>query len=89
MGVVVAAHHLGLDNRVAIKFLVPEMLSNEDAVARFAREARAAAKITNEHVTRVLDVGTLNTVPYGGHGVFGGVDLDLLPVAPNRAYLVD
>jgi hypothetical protein len=76
MGVVVAAHHLGLDNRVAIKLLVPDMLSNEDAVARFAREARAAAKITNEHVTRVLDVGTLdNGAPYMVMEFLEGMDL--------------
>jgi serine/threonine-protein kinase len=76
MGIVVAAHHLGLDSRVAIKFLAPEMLTNEDAVARFAREARAAAKITNEHVTRVLDVGTLDTgAPYMVMEFLEGVDL--------------
>jgi serine/threonine-protein kinase len=34
-------------------------------VARFAREARAAVKITGEHVARVSDVGTLeNGAPY-------------------------
>jgi len=38
MGVVVAAHHLQLDTRVAIKFLHPEMLADPDAVTRFARE---------------------------------------------------
>ena len=40
MGVVVAAHHLQLDEKVAIKFLLPDMVSNADAVGRFAREAR-------------------------------------------------
>jgi serine/threonine protein kinase len=29
MGVVVAAHHIGLDEKVAIKFLLPEMLRNK------------------------------------------------------------
>jgi hypothetical protein len=65
MGVVVAAHHLQLDDRVAIKFLLPDTLGNKDAVARFAREARAAVKIKSEHVARVTDVGTLeNGAPY-------------------------
>jgi serine/threonine-protein kinase len=65
MGVVVAARHIQLDTRVAIKFLLPEMLTNREAVGRFAREARAAVKITSEHVARVLDVGTLQTgAPY-------------------------
>jgi serine/threonine protein kinase len=42
MGVVVAAHHLQLDQRVALKFLLPEILSNPEAVARFVQEAQAA-----------------------------------------------
>src|SRR5215212_6182970 len=65
MGVVVAAHHVQLDERVAIKFLLPEALNNAEAVARFAREARAAVKIKSEHVAHVIDVGTLeNGSPY-------------------------
>jgi serine/threonine protein kinase len=65
MGVVVAAHHLQLDELVAIKFLRDETLSDPEAVARFAREARSAIKIKSEHVTRVIDVGALpNGAPY-------------------------
>jgi tRNA A-37 threonylcarbamoyl transferase component Bud32 len=65
MGAVVAAHHVQLETRVAIKFLLPTMLSNLEAVSRFAREARAAVRITSEHVARVIDVGTLETgAPY-------------------------
>ncbi len=61
MGVVVAAMHIQLEERVAIKFLLPEALQNPDTVARFAREARAAVRIKNEHVARVSDVGTLES----------------------------
>jgi predicted Ser/Thr protein kinase len=61
MGVVVAATHIQLDERVALKFLLPEALGNPEAVARFAREARAAVKIKSEHVARVSDVGTLES----------------------------
>ncbi len=65
MGVVVAAHHMQLDEKVALKFLLPEALDNREAVARFAREARAAVKIKSEHVARIIDVGTLpNGAPY-------------------------
>src|SRR5258705_4057024 len=59
MGFVVAARHLELDEKVALKFLRPECLANRDLVARFAREARASVKIKNEHVARVFDVGML------------------------------
>jgi eukaryotic-like serine/threonine-protein kinase len=65
MGVVVAARHIQRDEKVALKFLLLEALHNSEAVARFAREARAAGKIKNEHVARVTDVGTLpNGAPY-------------------------
>jgi serine/threonine protein kinase len=65
MGVVVAATDTQLDRRVAIKFLLPEALTSPDIVARFAREARAAAKIHGEHVVRIIDVGELETgAPY-------------------------
>jgi serine/threonine protein kinase len=65
MGVVVAAHHLQLDERVALKFLRAEALADAETVARFAREARAAVKIKSEHVARVIDVGNLeNGAPY-------------------------
>src|SRR5579871_4974215 len=75
MGVVVAAHHVQLDDRVAIKFLLPAALENEETVARFAREARAAVKIKSEHVARVIDVGTLETgAPYMVMEYLEGVD---------------
>ncbi|MEB2312376.1 MAG: serine/threonine-protein kinase [Sorangiineae bacterium] len=76
MGVVVAAHHLQLDEKVALKFLLPEMLSNAEAVARFEREARAAVKIKSEHVARVSDVGKLeNGAPYMVMEYLDGGDL--------------
>jgi serine/threonine-protein kinase len=65
MGLVVAAHHLHLDERVAIKFILPDALEDPTTVARFAREARAAIKIKSEHAVRVYDVGTLDSgLPY-------------------------
>src|ERR1700734_208549 len=76
MGVVVAAHHLDLDERVAIKFLLPSALANAEAVARFYREARAAVKIKSEHVARVIDVGHLeNGAPYMVMEYLDGEDL--------------
>jgi eukaryotic-like serine/threonine-protein kinase len=57
MGIIVAARHALLDQRVAIKFLRPDVLHDAETVARFAREARAAVRIRSEHVAHVLDVG--------------------------------
>jgi serine/threonine protein kinase len=65
MGIVVAATHLGLEQHVAIKFLLPEAARNKVAVERFLREARVAAMVRSEYVCRVHDVGTLDDgVPY-------------------------
>jgi serine/threonine-protein kinase len=76
MGIVVAARHLQLETRVALKFLHPSTVQNEEAVARFAREARASVKITGEHVARVLDVGTLASgAPYMVMEFLEGTDL--------------
>src|SRR5450432_1644119 len=64
MGVVVAATHLQLDQRVALKFLVSNGIDDQ-AGARFLREARAVVRLRSENVVRVLDTGTLdNGLPY-------------------------
>ncbi|MBE7481736.1 MAG: protein kinase [Polyangiaceae bacterium] len=60
MGVVVAAEDVELDRAVAVKFLSPEGAANPNIVARFKREARAAVKITSEHVAKVIEVGQLD-----------------------------
>jgi eukaryotic-like serine/threonine-protein kinase len=76
MGVVVAATHVNLEERVAIKFLLPEALHSQDTVARFLREARAAVRIKSEHVARVTDVGTLESgAPYMIMEYLDGSDL--------------
>jgi hypothetical protein len=59
MGVVVAARHVELDELVALKFLLPSLQAQPELCARFAREAKTGIRIKNEHVARVLDVGTL------------------------------
>jgi serine/threonine-protein kinase len=76
MGVVVQAFHEKLEQRVAIKFLLPNMLQNSDLVSRFAREARAAARIKGDHVARVIDVSTLDSgAPYMVMEFLEGQDL--------------
>jgi serine/threonine-protein kinase len=58
MGIVLVAMHTALDQRVALKLLRSDAAHDAHLVARFAREARAAARIQSEHVARVLDVTT-------------------------------
>jgi serine/threonine protein kinase len=59
MGLVYAAHHELLHQRVAIKLLLTDARADDGTVTRFLNEARAAARIPSEHVVRVLDVGLL------------------------------
>lgn len=75
MGIVVAATHLQLRQKVAIKFLLKG--ARDDIVARFLREARAAARLKSEHVARVLDVGELpNGSPFMVMEYLEGSDLE-------------
>jgi serine/threonine-protein kinase len=60
MGVVVAATHMVLDQRIALKFMTPGQLPSAEQLERFMREARAAVRLRSQHAARVLDVGTLD-----------------------------
>lgn len=76
MGVVCEGRHATLDQRVAIKFLLPDVTRHPEAVERFVREAKAAAKIDSDHVVRVLDVGSQGDVPYLVMEFLEGIDLE-------------
>ncbi|HVH44505.1 MAG TPA: protein kinase, partial [Labilithrix sp.] len=65
VGIVFEAKNVELDETVALKCLRPEMLIDPGVVARFAREAKAAAAIKSEYVATVHDVGmTDDGVPF-------------------------
>jgi eukaryotic-like serine/threonine-protein kinase len=90
MAVVVAATHLQLDQLVAIKFLLPHVLISADIVARFTREARAAVRIRNEHVARVIDVGNLESgAPFMVMEYLEGQDLASLLRSRRRLSVSD
>ncbi|MBK9261952.1 MAG: protein kinase [Polyangiaceae bacterium] len=82
MGMVVAAMHIDLHERRAIKFMLPTALGDNDGVERFLREARACAKLKSKHVAAVYDVGRLETgAPYIVMEYLEGTDLkDVLQV---------
>ncbi|MFT3775253.1 MAG: serine/threonine-protein kinase [Minicystis sp.] len=79
MGVVVAVTHLDLLEPRAIKLMLPEALESAESVERFLREARAASRLTSEHVARVHDVGRLESgAPYMVMEYLAGSDLRAL-----------
>jgi eukaryotic-like serine/threonine-protein kinase len=59
MGMVLAARHEHLNERVALKLLLPRYAELTETRKRFQREAQAAYKLRSEHVCRVLDAGDL------------------------------
>jgi len=77
VGLVVAATHLSIAQRVAIKMIRDDIPMQRELLDRFHREARAAAMIRSEHVARVLDVGRLPTGrPYIVMEYLEGEDLE-------------
>jgi serine/threonine protein kinase len=77
MGVVVEATHVDLGELVALKFL---QLKDEDVDgdfrSRFALEARVCAKLRNEHIARVHDVGVWEEkTPFMVMDYLEGIDL--------------
>lgn len=59
MASVYAARQAGVEREVAVKILHRELVSNTVLVARFQREARAAAHLRHPHVVEVIALGTM------------------------------
>jgi serine/threonine-protein kinase len=57
MGKVYKATHIHMDNTVAVKILHPHLASDQTALERFRREARAAAYIRHPNAVAVSDFG--------------------------------
>jgi serine/threonine protein kinase/beta-lactam-binding protein with PASTA domain len=57
MAVVYSAFDTRLDRQVAVKVMHPALAADEDFVARFRREAKAAARLSSPHVVSVTDQG--------------------------------
>ena len=57
MGSVWQCEHLSLMSKVAVKVIKPDVAKNKNSVARFLREAKAAALLRSPHVVQILDHG--------------------------------
>ncbi len=57
-GSVYEGMNLELEKRVAVKLIEPQYVRNEEIVARFRVEARAASRVESEHIVQVFDVGS-------------------------------
>jgi serine/threonine protein kinase/ketosteroid isomerase-like protein len=61
MGAVYYGVHVELDRPTAIKLLLPDFLWDEQALERFRREARAAARLNHPNIVDTYDYGLLPT----------------------------
>ena len=57
MGAVYRGKHVLMDKTVAIKVLRPALAVDDEVVARFSREAKAASRISHPHAVSVTDFG--------------------------------
>ena len=64
MGVVYEARHVGLNQQVAIKVLLPEMSGDPALLDRFFAEAQAAAASRHPGIVRILDVNRQHDAAY-------------------------
>jgi len=69
------AEHLALGSQVAVKLIDPELAKQDDARARFQREATAAAKLRSAHVVQILDHGIHGDQPFIIMELLDGEDL--------------
>lgn len=64
MGIVFKAHDPALQRTVAVKVLAPQLATSETARKRFLREARAAARVVDDHVVTIHSVSEVDGFPY-------------------------
>jgi serine/threonine protein kinase len=78
-----------LDRDVALKVPHPELQRDEEAIERFLREARAAAKLHHPHIVTVYEAGTDGDISYIASAFIPGRSLadaiDDGPFEPRRA----
>lgn len=76
MGVVYEARDTRLDRLVALKVLKPYWSENAASRTRFVREARAAARVVDDRIVSVFDVGDDNGVHYIAMALVQGQSLE-------------
>ena len=64
MGRVYRAYDQNLDREVAIKVIHPHRLGSDRALARFANEARALARLSSPHVVQIFDFQPAGDEPW-------------------------
>jgi serine/threonine-protein kinase len=87
-GLIVRATDRVKNERVALKFLRPSLVTDELRL-RFARESRAIAALVNPHVVRVLETGADGDMPFMVLEHLEGQDLRKLLKKERRLSVAD
>jgi len=90
MGRVYRALDEALQREVAVKTLLPALAADADFVARFTREARAAASLNHPNITQIYATGQEGPIPFFAMELIRGRSLDSLcrasgAIEPARA----
>lgn len=89
MGTVLRAKHLWLNRTVAIKFISPQVLQNNEAVERFRHECRAIGALDHPNIVRATDAGEVEDLHYLVTEFVAGDDLAALVTRGGRLEVAD
>ncbi len=64
MGIVLRARDPKLDRLVALKVILPGLVSSPSAISRFMKEAKAIAAVRNDHVVTIHAIHDAGPTPY-------------------------
>ncbi len=94
-GTVFRALHERMDRMVAVKVIAPQAMSDAEAVRRFQREVRAAAKLMHPNIVTAFDAGEQDGIHYLVMELVDGLSLTKiveqqgpLPVVTALKYLL-
>lgn len=76
MGIVFEARQRGLERRVAVKVLPPNLALRERTVKRFLREAEAMGRLAHANIVDVYEVGSVGALHYFAMRFVDGPPLD-------------
>jgi len=88
MGHVYRARDPILDREVALKTVAPELLAKADTLARFQREARAAARLQHPNIVTIFELGEVDGTLFIAMELLEGMDLAQAMSPPDRLSLM-
>ena len=84
MGKVYRAHDPILERNVALKTVSPFLLADQVALARFRREAKAAARLTHPNIVTVYEIGEEGGTHFIAMELVEGMDFGEALTPPDR-----